>query len=434
MISGIKIQNVQDYVTADGRFSFSRSYASRSYGRANDNRPSIIGQHWAIDNLPRLEYNHTFRAATLFLNDHQALSISCYSGECTAGKLQFSFIAGVGRAQVDYTDARFDHNINFTQPQNTIPFIDQDNIKYIFKSEEYDGNMYFAIRRVEYPGGYHIDYENQLIVENIDGIFGLSPIRFVVTKMTDSFGRTMTFDYNVNIRQNADGDPHQIYFGGQLIDYPQTLGLLKSVTLPDETKLNFTYDSVTKFGSEWNISERLKSVYRTVGDSDEQKISEEIYHYENETFPFALTGVTDSAGIRYSTWEYSDDGLAISSEHAGGVDRYDMSYDVSDSFGIFFRNYVTSTNPLGKNTLYKTENLGAYFNSIEGEPSPNCVGDAVQIRHVLNRIETTDKEGHKTITTHDDKGWEISRTTDDGGVDVTTSTTWHPAYLSLIHI
>ncbi len=51
------------------------------------------------------------------------------------------------------------------------------------------------------------------------------------------------------------------------------------------------------------------------------------YHYEDPRFSFALTGITDERGIRYATWAYNADGKAILSEHAGGVERVDLSYN-----------------------------------------------------------------------------------------------------------
>jgi YD repeat-containing protein len=48
--------------------------------------------------------------------------------------------------------------------------------------------------------------------------------------------------------------------------------------------------------------------------------------YENEGHPLALTGIEDERGVRYATFGYDAQGLAISSEHAGGVARYSVSY------------------------------------------------------------------------------------------------------------
>ncbi len=435
LLSGIKIQTVQDYSTADGRFTFNRSYASRSYGRLNDSRSGILGRGWSIGNLPRLS-TRSRGQANLFLPSHQALSVICSSLGCNTRVASGALVAGAPRAQLDDSDSRFIPDI--TQAQNTIPFIDSGNVKYIFKSEEHDGKIYYAVRRIEYPGGYSIDYETRLIAEtiaNLDVTEAISPVRFIVEKMTDSFGRSMIFEYDQETWINSDFESRKVPFEGEAVAFPETVGLLKRVVLPDLSILHFKYDSVTDFGQEWNLSERLNSVYRTPptyidGEATpiELRLSSETYHYENNLLPFAMTGITDSAGIRYASWEYSDDGLAISSEHAGGIDRYDFEYDIPEG-QLFFGPTVTETNPLGRNTIYRSESLGRYFNQIDGQASANCVPDAVGIRNITARIETVDKEGRETIITKNDRGWTTSKTVEvDGTAELISSTTWHPVY------
>jgi len=48
--------------------------------------------------------------------------------------------------------------------------------------------------------------------------------------------------------------------------------------------------------------------------------------YERSDLPWALTGVVDENTARYSIFGYDDKGRAISTEHAGGVDRYSVTY------------------------------------------------------------------------------------------------------------
>lgn len=56
--------------------------------------------------------------------------------------------------------------------------------------------------------------------------------------------------------------------------------------------------------------------------------------YENAALPWALTGIVDENNSRFQTYDYSASGEATSSELAGGVDRYAVSYQapmVADS-------------------------------------------------------------------------------------------------------
>ncbi|MEO8024111.1 LamG-like jellyroll fold domain-containing protein, partial [Polaromonas sp.] len=48
--------------------------------------------------------------------------------------------------------------------------------------------------------------------------------------------------------------------------------------------------------------------------------------YEDTSLPWALTGVVDERGIRYSTFTYDTAGRALSTEHAGGVEKFSVSY------------------------------------------------------------------------------------------------------------
>ena len=62
------------------------------------------------------------------------------------------------------------------------------------------------------------------------------------------------------------------------------------------------------------------------------------YHYENSSFPSYLTGITDERGVRFATFAYNSDGLAMSTEHSGGAQRFTLSYGattttVTDALG-----------------------------------------------------------------------------------------------------
>ena len=46
----------------------------------------------------------------------------------------------------------------------------------------------------------------------------------------------------------------------------------------------------------------------------------------DESLPWALTGLIDERGVRYASFGYDAAGRAISTEHAGGVGRYSVSY------------------------------------------------------------------------------------------------------------
>jgi RHS repeat-associated protein len=141
----------------------------------------------------------------------------------------------------------------------------------------------------------------------------------VLTSVSDSYSRSLSFTY--------------------------TGGLLTGVTTPDSLTLTYGYTTVSG-------SNLLTSVaYNT------SPVTSQTYLYENTTYPFALTGITDENGNRYATWAYDGMGRAISSQHGTGTtisDYTQVSYD--DSTGN-----RTVTGPLGIQETYK-------FTALQGVP------------------------------------------------------------------
>ena len=56
--------------------------------------------------------------------------------------------------------------------------------------------------------------------------------------------------------------------------------------------------------------------------------------YENTNFPWALTGVADESTSRYSYFNYDSEGRAISTEHAGGANRFSVTYTQPPSMKV----------------------------------------------------------------------------------------------------
>ncbi|MBA3774009.1 MAG: hypothetical protein H0X13_16415, partial [Ramlibacter sp.] len=86
-------------------------------------------------------------------------------------------------------------------------------------------------------------------------------------------------------------------------------GRLTHVVAPDGKVIGYTYDA----------SSRLAGVLYPDG-------TRRGYSYEDARWPLALTGITDESGVRYARFGYDEVGRAISTEHAGGVERYTVTY------------------------------------------------------------------------------------------------------------
>lgn len=120
-------------------------------------------------------------------------------------------------------------------------------------------------------------------------------------------------------------------------------GLLARVENAFGRSLNFSYDSAKRLvlvtNSDlrswvyaYDSNARLSSVTYPDGKSRS-------YVYEDGNFPYLLTGIFDESGSRYSTYVYGGDRRAISTELAGGVQKYQVEYP--------YNSPVKVTDPLG---------------------------------------------------------------------------------------
>ncbi|MHC5112662.1 MAG: hypothetical protein ACYTHJ_22625, partial [Planctomycetota bacterium] len=147
-----------------------------------------------------------------------------------------------------------------------------------------------------------------------------------------------------------------------------------------------------------------------------------IYHYEDERFDFALTGITDETGARYSTYAYDDEGRATLTEHAGGAGRVILTFNPDGT--------TTTQDANGAVRTYHFEVvLGVYrVTRIDGGPCEGC-GD--ELAASTNDAEgyptrTVDRNGVVTETVYDERGLLVSRTQAVGTENERTTTTeWH---------
>ncbi|WP_411886619.1 RHS repeat domain-containing protein [Polaromonas sp. YR568] len=142
-----------------------------------------------------------------------------------------------------------------------------------------------------------------------------------LTSWADTAGSTLTFSYSTAASATApaagylqnitDHNGRSLSFvyslpaGGVAV----TDGLISSVTDPMGRTMNISFDA------NGNLA-RL-----TWPDTKFRQ-----FVYENTSLPWALTGVIDERGIRYSTFTYDTAGRALSTEHSGGVNKYSVSY------------------------------------------------------------------------------------------------------------
>jgi len=275
-----------------------------------------------------------------------------------------------------------------------------------------------------------------------------------LTRQADSNGYTTGWQYRVA----ADQSLENYDFTGKLLSitsregYVQTLsysdastpaivapqaGVLLRVTDQFGRQLNFTYDSNSR------VSQMTDPAGKTVSytyDSNNNLVSVtyqdgkiRTYVYNEPAYtaganlPTALTGIIDENNARFATFNYDSSGKGISTEHAGGVEKYSIGYTQPGS-------QSTVTDPLGTVRTYSFQTL---LNTIRstGQNQPGGAGCGAASSTVTydangNVATRTDFNGAVTTYSYDlTRNLETSRVEASGTAQARTSTTaWHATY------
>jgi len=186
-----------------------------------------------------------------------------------------------------------DVDVKLTKSGSTWTLTDSDDTVEVYTEASGKGTL----NSITLPNGY---------VQTLNYTSG------VLTSVSDSYSRSLSFTY--------------------------TSGMLTGVTTPDSATLTYGYTTVSS-------KSLLTSVTYNTSPSTSQT-----YVYANTVLPFMLTSITDENGNTNSQWSYDGAGRCTMSEHAGGADKVQVSYD--DSTGN-----RTVTDPLGNAETYKFTTL-----------------------------------------------------------------------------
>jgi RHS repeat-associated protein len=151
--------------------------------------------------------------------------------------------------------------------------------------------------------------------------------RLLTITTNSGLSQTITYDLNGNMATVTD------HFGRQLVFLHNEDDLLVSITLPD---------GISQIGYGYNGADHLQSVTNPDGETL-------VYHYNNSR-KWLLTGITDEENQRFSTYVYNSDGNVISTEHAGGVYKYQFKSPYTNPGGNQYRAFVTD--PAGRKSYY----------------------------------------------------------------------------------
>lgn len=173
----------------------------------------------------------------------------------------------------------------------------------------------------------------------------------VLQTVTDSFGRALSLAYRSDNQLASLTDP-----AGQLTTYlygqssatcasPGNCTRLTSVIYPDQSTKSYYYDEPAY----------LSGVTSTLG---------------------RLTGIADENGSRYANFTYDSQGRAIATEHAGGAQRFSLSYsnDVTNTYIA----QATITDPLGsvRTMGFTTQALTSYVTSQSQPAGSGCAASS----------------------------------------------------------
>ena len=205
------------------------------------------------------------------------------------------------------------------------------------ETERYDSNG--VLRQIQYRNGQTktLSYSDTTTAANI------APGPGYLIGVSDTFGKALSLRYDSYGRLSALIDP-----AGQSVTY--------------------SYEPIR---SDWNCKSadcfRIKTVTYPDGQTKTYNWDEPAYSPNAVTQRNLLTGMTDENGQRYSTIRYDSNGLAVSTELAGGVYRYTFS-------NLQPRTSVTVTDPLGTARTFNFINAQGLTQlaSLTGAPCDDC--------------------------------------------------------------
>lgn len=263
------------------------------------------------------------------------------------------------------------------------------------------------------------------------GIEQLSSGNWVVTKHN---GARFVFnsDYQILSAESVNGV-------NTIWSYNQD-GLLEKVVRSGVGEITYTHNAQglietattggKTVGYEYDADKRLVNVILpddTPNDLTDNPTKQ--YHYLSGSDKRLLTGITNEKGVLYASWSYDYFGKAISSEHAGGVDKYTIDYSGST--------YVYVTGPLGRVVTYKFQEVNGKNRlfRVTGDTSAastySCA--ATNAHYAYNSdgfvSSTTDHEGNITNYQRDSLGRITQRTEAAGTSEARVTTTeWHATF------
>ena len=223
---------------------------------------------------------------------------------------------------------------------------------------------------------------------------------------------TLTRDSEGNLERVENSFGHRLLFAWDASN-PRKLA---TVTDPGNGTITYGYDSNDNLTSATYQDNKVRT-----------------YHYLSLSGgrPNMLAGVTDESNVRYSTYGYQGDGLATSTELAGGVQRYSVAY-TGGFISLTAPPSVTITDPRNNQVGYGFATV-ASRNRVASVAAPCAECGSVAAAAYDgngNLASTVDFKGVESRSAYDPSRNLVTSRTDAYGTPGarTTTTTWHPIF------
>lgn len=379
----MKVQTEQDYRNASGTLELTRTYRSDE-GRWSHNY-QVSGVDYQIADFKKLPGTASICGRNTTLGKQECLP---YMGKGTA--YSFTLRRGAGR-RVDFGSAS-----GYQAPKDTndrvTPLMDVSGTRIGTSvanaakrtTEVFDLNGYLLSSTDANGRTTTLTYSDGSTPP------AAAPFPGLLLRVQDAFGRSLGFSYDAFGRLAAMTDPAG---GITAYEYDERGNLIK-VTYPDGKNKTYVYNELALTANIARFS--------------------------------LLTGIIDENNNRFATFAYNSEPKAISTEHAGGVEKYTASYP----------SYAETVvvDPLGANYKYTyVTHVGMLRNIGMRRPGAGGVGTVTASTNYdanANVSLHTDFDGVMTSYTYDlTRNLETRRVEASGTSSArTTSTEWHATH------
>jgi len=159
------------------------------------------------------------------------------------------------------------------------------------------------------PFGFTITKSNGSIEKyDVDGL---------MTETIDSNGHSTTLNYDLDRQLMSVTNQY-----GQSLSFTYESQRISTVTDSTGKVFSYEYDG---------LGNLVGAILPDLTPNDDTDNASRVYHYEDSSYPYHLTGITDENGNRYARYAYDANGKAISTEHAPttnpvGQERFELDY------------------------------------------------------------------------------------------------------------